>query len=83
MQGEKEREREREKERDAPGHEAGESREGRSLSPFLPSLFSPPFTPAMADPRRHTGTFSHSFSVPSLTCRRPTMTTTTASSATS
>jgi len=57
---------EREKERDAPGHEAGEPREGRSLSPSLPSLFSP----AIVDPRRHTDTFSRSFSVPSLTCTK-------------
>lgn len=60
---------EREKERDAPGHEAGEPREGRSLSPSHPSLFSP-LSPrhGRRTPRRYTGTFSHSFSVPSLTC---------------
>lgn len=38
------------------------------LSPLPCPLYFPPFHPAMADPQRHTGTFSHSFSVPSLTC---------------
>lgn len=64
---EKEKGRDREEERDAPGHEVGEPREGRSFPPSLPSRL-PPFTPPTVDLRRHTGTFSYSFSVPSLVC---------------
>lgn len=58
----------RERERDAPRHGAGEP--GRSFFLFLrPFPLDSSFTyPTIADPRRHTSTFSYSFSVPPLAC---------------
>lgn len=55
--------REIEKERDAPGHEVGELREGRSLPLLLQLLFCPTIAVLYEDTR---GTFSHSFSAASL-----------------
>lgn len=54
----------REKEKDVPVDTKLENRGKVVPSPLSFPLYSPPFTPSI--PRRHTGTFSCSFSMPSL-----------------